>query len=255
MRTNEDIGAWSDRIDDAIRAMPGCCVGSVRVYQEVASTQDTAARDAVPRAGVAVVASVQTAGRGSRGRRWDDGVARTLPISMAFETEHDSVGLAARAGLAALDACAAAAPDADVRIKWPNDIIVRTNGVDRKLAGVLIERRSDLAIVGIGVNVFDGPETEHTRGAVALERVGAGTDRCGLAIGLIGAMTRWLVGPDDAVCARWADRDAMVGTERSFVVANEPVRGVVESLDPLGSICVRTTTGVRTLAVTTARTA
>jgi BirA family biotin operon repressor/biotin-[acetyl-CoA-carboxylase] ligase len=58
------------------------------------------------------------------------------------------------AGLAVRDAVARAAPRADVRIKWPNDVMVD----GRKVAGVLVEAvtrgaRVEAVVVGIGINV------------------------------------------------------------------------------------------------------
>lgn len=42
----------------------------------------------------------------------------------------------------------------DVRIKWPNDLLVR----GAKLAGILLERQGDAVIVGFGVNLAHHPE-------------------------------------------------------------------------------------------------
>ena len=66
--------------------------------------------------------------------------------------------LALVVGLAARDVIAAAAPDADVRIKWPNDVVVMGAKGFRKIAGVLVEstmagREVDALVVGIGMNV------------------------------------------------------------------------------------------------------
>jgi BirA family transcriptional regulator, biotin operon repressor / biotin---[acetyl-CoA-carboxylase] ligase len=43
----------------------------------------------------------------------------------------------------------------DLRLRWPNDIMVGR----RKLAGILVERfRADTAVVGLGLNVFNHPD-------------------------------------------------------------------------------------------------
>jgi hypothetical protein len=43
------------------------------------------------------------------------------------------------------------------RVRWPNDVLVD----DRKLAGLLVDQFvAGLAVAGIGVNVFNQPETQ-----------------------------------------------------------------------------------------------
>jgi BirA family biotin operon repressor/biotin-[acetyl-CoA-carboxylase] ligase len=219
------------------------------VYASVGSTQDAAHRHRRPGTGVAVVASAQTAGRGRLGRKWDDGDAATLPVSFALPWTGTDVGLAARAGLAALDTCRGAAPDADARIKWPNDVVVSLPDGPAKLAGVLVERRGDAAVVGVGINVFGPARSEAGYRAATLESLGGTTDRCGLAIRLIGAMSRWLAADDDAVRAFWAEHDAMIGTHRVFVVGGERVKGEVVGVDPLSVIRLRTMAGDVAVAV------
>jgi len=268
-RPDEDITDWAGRLERAIERIDAqvggqagsCCVSEVFVYQRVSSTQDAAHRHRDPGGGVLAVASDQTAGRGRLGRRWDDGQASTLPMSIALRTELDDVGLAARAGLAALDACADRCPDAGVLIKWPNDVIVRAGASDRKLAGVLIERRDGFAIIGIGVNVFEGASADEEPGAsapaydaISFEDLGITADRCDLAIGLIDRLSYWLDASDGAVRARWGERDAMLGTRRGFNIDGETVEGTVIAIDPLSTITLRTKTGDRSLPVATIRT-
>jgi BirA family biotin operon repressor/biotin-[acetyl-CoA-carboxylase] ligase len=58
------------------------------------------------------------------------------------------------AGLAVRDAVARAAPAADARVKWPNDVVVG----GKKVAGVLVEAitagsRVEAVVVGAGINV------------------------------------------------------------------------------------------------------
>jgi BirA family biotin operon repressor/biotin-[acetyl-CoA-carboxylase] ligase len=249
-RAAEQIEHWSDTINAALPTIPDCCVGEVLVYASVGSTQDAAWRHRQA-TGVAVLASVQTAGRGRLGRKWDDGRADTLPVSFALPSAMDDVGLSARAGLGALDVCRLAAPDAELRIKWPNDIVVCDKAGQRKLAGVLVERRDGCAVVGVGINVFV-PTAARGKGyhACSLDEVGGLTDRCALAIRLIGTLSRWLAADDKQVRTHWAEHDAMVGTERAFVVDHERIAGVVMRLDPLGSIEV----GGRAISVQRART-
>lgn len=243
-----ELTGWATAIEAALPGIEECCVSQVVVYAKTTSTQDAAWRhrpQTQEAGGVVVVASIQTDGRGQRGRRWDDGEAKTLPVSFALGTDLTDVGLAARAGLGALDACRLAAPDGGVgwgvRIKWPNDIVARDASGDRKLAGVLIERRDGVAIIGVGVNVSQTGEELAARGlpgACSLAMLGGKTNRLMLTIDLIAAVSRWLAAGDGAVREHWAAHDAMVGTRRAFTLGQERVEGVVTAIDPLDSITV-----------------
>jgi len=141
--------------------------------------------------------------------------------------------------------------DARLLVKWPNDVVVRSDSGDRKLAGVLVEVRDGAAVIGIGINTrtraWDGLE------AVSIEDLGGETNRVVLACALIGQVSRWLVADDQTIRAAWSKHDAMVGTERSFVVDNERVLGEVISLDPFTTIRVRTQAGDRELDVRVTR--
>ncbi len=107
-----------------------------------------------------IAARRQSAGRGRRGRDWRTGegdLAATL-LCASGRPAAEAAQLSFVAGLAAADLACAYVPEALVRLKWPNDVLV----AGRKLSGVLIEsgRRPDgdlwLAI-GVGVNLANAP--------------------------------------------------------------------------------------------------
>lgn len=106
--------------------------------------------------GAVVLAHEQTAGRGQRGRTWHSAPGLDLTFSIVLRPEtlraEDQFMLVRCAALAVYDVVATYLPD--VRIKWPNDILVGR----RKVAGILIrtEVLGDMvrsAIIGIGLNV------------------------------------------------------------------------------------------------------
>ncbi len=109
------------------------------------------AREGEP-AGLVLVASEQTAGRGRQGRAWLGSAGRSLTFSVLRRPEVPAteafrwtlmVGLAARQAVGC-----------GVWLKWPNDLFVG----DRKLGGVLCELQTlpdrGLALVlGVGINL------------------------------------------------------------------------------------------------------
>lgn len=113
--------------------------------------------------GTAILALEQTAGHGQRGRAWGTTPGMDLatsvvllPVALAAA---DQFLLARVAALAVYDVVAdclgrSQPKGNEVRIKWPNDILVGRN----KVAGILIENELkgpwvSSAVVGIGLNV------------------------------------------------------------------------------------------------------
>jgi BirA family biotin operon repressor/biotin-[acetyl-CoA-carboxylase] ligase len=113
--------------------------------------------------GLAVVADLQTAGRGRRGRTWISPAGANLLFSAALRPSiaprmAGLLGLAA--ALAVRDAAALIAPDAGLAVRWPNDLVDRHG---RKVAGLLVETALESgelteAVIGIGVNVNWQPD-------------------------------------------------------------------------------------------------
>jgi len=110
-------------------------------------------------AGTVIVADRQRAGRGRRGRSWLSSPEASLTFSLLWRfpgspTRLSGLSLAVGVGLArALGGLGAPG----VRLKWPNDVLLATNGDFAKLAGILVElasdRRGTQAVIGIGINL------------------------------------------------------------------------------------------------------
>ena len=100
----------------------------------------------------------QSAGRGQRGRRWESPAGGGLYLSLVWIPTHpppaSPVLWTMASGLACLDLARGAGLQG-CRLKWPNDLVVTTGGAAAKLAGVLIESRSDRPglVIGVGFNV------------------------------------------------------------------------------------------------------
>jgi BirA family transcriptional regulator, biotin operon repressor / biotin---[acetyl-CoA-carboxylase] ligase len=94
----------------------------------------------------------QRAGRGRLGREWLSPAGKCLSATVLVRTkrmrEHEIGWLPLAAGLALADALDTLVADR-AAIKWPNDVLVD----DRKVAGILCERRRTGVAVGFGVNL------------------------------------------------------------------------------------------------------
>ncbi len=105
--------------------------------------------------GLVVVAEHQSAGRGRLDRSWVSPPRAGLTFSMLFRPPPPA-GRWSLLPLLVATATAQALVEqtgVDVRLKWPNDLIVG----DRKLAGVLAEVAGDAVVVGLGLNVSTRP--------------------------------------------------------------------------------------------------
>jgi len=154
----------------------------VEVLDVVGSVLDVAHERAAAGApnGTLVLAEEQSAGRGRHGRAWHSPRGAGVWLAAVVRPREAPAGgaLAIRAGLAVRAAAAEADPRLEVRLKWPNDIIL----LDRKAGGVLCEARWSgntlgWIAIGVGLNVA-GPVAEAVADrAVALDAVVPGLTR------------------------------------------------------------------------------
>ncbi|WP_374558272.1 bifunctional biotin--[acetyl-CoA-carboxylase] ligase/biotin operon repressor BirA [Thermomonas sp.] len=150
---------------DAIRvALPPdvrADLAGLDVAWSLASTNSTLLRDEAPARGcVALLAERQTGGRGRRGRTWASPLAAHVYLSLARRFEGGLArlgGLSLVTGIAAAEALHALGL-AEVRLKWPNDLVVADAAGLRKLGGLLVEGGGEAggaarAVIGLGLNV------------------------------------------------------------------------------------------------------
>jgi BirA family biotin operon repressor/biotin-[acetyl-CoA-carboxylase] ligase len=111
-----------------------------------------------------VIADRQTAGRGRRGRVWNDGSGNFMG-SVLVRATGDVQQLSFVAALALHDALSSLTGQPErFALKWPNDVLL--DGV--KCSGILLERQGDALVVGIGVNLAHHPaDTERPATSLA----------------------------------------------------------------------------------------
>ena len=107
--------------------------------------------------GSLVVADSQTGGRGRRGRGWvsppGESISFSLLLKPSFSPDRASM-LTILMAISIAEVISALHPDLDVKIKWPNDVLV--NG--KKACGILTEMEAEpdyihYVIIGVGINV------------------------------------------------------------------------------------------------------
>ncbi|HBC47326.1 MAG TPA: biotin--[acetyl-CoA-carboxylase] ligase [candidate division Zixibacteria bacterium] len=134
----------------------------VHCYKSVSSTNELAKRLADSNApeGALVISEKQTRGRGRLGRSWHSPSGLGLYFSIILRPQLDFTKMPALSLVAALSICRVLDKYTGEKslIKWPNDCLLK----GKKVAGILVELSAELdrvsyAILGIGINVNDGP--------------------------------------------------------------------------------------------------
>ncbi len=136
----------------------------LRQVAVTASTNEDAKQAAIDgeAEGLVVQALRQTAGRGRQGRVWESPEGNLyMSVLLRPACGPQAAGhYSFVAALAVFDTVRAFLPQAEVLLKWPNDVLV--NG--KKISGLLLEAapvengRMDWLVLGIGVNVLHHPE-------------------------------------------------------------------------------------------------
>jgi BirA family biotin operon repressor/biotin-[acetyl-CoA-carboxylase] ligase len=194
--------------------------------------------------GAAVVADTQTAGRGRHGRRWHDEAGTSLLVSVLLRpalppslrpllSYAASVAVVGTLGTLGLDA----------RVKWPNDVLV----AGRKVAGILLEAREGVVVVGVGLNVNQQrfpPELAARATSVALE-TGRATDRGVVLATLLDELDRWRACLEREGFAPVRERWRAVSDTLGRGVRVADVAGVAVDLDASGALVVDAAGGRR----------
>lgn len=169
------------------------------IIEECRSTNE--AIDRMAAHGEALMARVQTAGRGQRGNAWESEPYKNITMSIMLRPEQLPASrqfeLSEAVALGVADLLVGLGIDG-VRVKWPNDVYAG----DRKICGILIENvvngnNIGRSIAGIGLNVN---QTEFLSGApnpVSLKQLtGRDYDVCELGEKLVRCVLR-RVGQDN----------------------------------------------------------
>lgn len=239
----------------------------VRVVEETGSTNaDLAerARQGAPE-GAVLVTELQTAGRGRLGRTWTAPPRSGLTFSMLlrprvpvarFAWASLLTGVAVATALRRMTAWSHAGEGflgedgeggdtaVDVRLKWPNDLLVG----NRKLAGILAEMVDGGLVVGVGLNVGLREEELPVPTATSLAIEGAPlSDRAPLLRAILREFGTWyqewtaLDGDPESSGLRTAYRDlcATLGREvRVEMPGGEAVAGTARDVDGAGRLVV-----------------
>ncbi|WP_245620008.1 biotin--[acetyl-CoA-carboxylase] ligase [Desulfobacter vibrioformis] len=218
-------------------------------FPELDSTMDQARRMA--RQGVrhasCVIAEVQTASRGRLNRPWDAArgglwftliLKPDLPPPLAW-----TVNFAASACMSEV---LAGLFDLDVRVKWPNDLLLK----GRKLSGMLSEMETradmvDLLFLGIGLNVNNEPESDQYQAISLKTALGKPVSRKQVLARFLDLFESRITAIDPArIISQWKERTATIGTEVRVQTHDRVYEGKALDVDDTGALIVKGVDGI-----------
>ncbi len=205
----------------------------LQCYAALESTQ-TAAIIVAQQGGpdrLAIIADLQTAGRGSRGRTWVAPEGNlNLSVLLRASGPPDPGRWALHAGVALYEALAGYT--SDLMLKWPNDLLL----CGRKLGGVLIDSglRSDgtldWVVIGVGANLVRAPTLHGSTAACLPPPCPAAED---VAHAFMRSFDRWCAAD---VRSAWLARAHPRGTAIDVITPHRRISGSFAGLSPRGEL-------------------
>ncbi|MEL7188508.1 MAG: biotin--[acetyl-CoA-carboxylase] ligase [Pseudomonadota bacterium] len=189
----------------------------------------------------------QTGGRGRLGRKWESpsGNLFCSTVVNLNSEDHPAHTLSFVAGLAVADTLRRSLlPRAPILLKWPNDALVR----GAKIAGILLERRGESVVVGVGVNVSYSPDIagRDTTDIVYENPKHGGSDSLVLSIladEFANRLAQWRSQPLSQILDAWMEIAHPIGTQLEAGSEDTRVSGAFAGLDSEGALLLRLANG------------
>ena len=237
-----------------------CLWQNAIVKDEVTSTNDIA-RELVAsniEEGTFVLANFQTKGRGRQNRSWEAPKNSSIFISIVLKPNSEKnlgwipllVGLALHKSLEA-------ETRKDIKIKWPNDLVLVENNLEIKFAGILVERTNEYVIAGVGINFDQEKEELPVSNASSLKQIlqSSMTKESVIAAFLTELSARWL---EENNASNWPTPSLVRDYKTNCITLNkkitaqlpggEVINAEVVDISQTGELVVKTDDGTRSLS-------
>ncbi|KAA1162680.1 bifunctional biotin--[acetyl-CoA-carboxylase] ligase/biotin operon repressor BirA [Pseudoalteromonas fuliginea] len=249
---NSQVGLLNKtQIDQHYKAL-GANTADVEVHPIIDSTNSELMRriqaKTTLKSGIVIVAEMQQAGRGRRGRVWQSPFGANLYYSYFWRLDDGlqaAMGVSIAVGLAVYDAIKALY-QVDVELKWPNDIYINK----QKLAGVLVELDGQpqgpcQLVIGIGINL-QMPESFSQHIDQAWTDLNQHTQKldknqlvASLTYHLEQRLAQYRQTGLQAMYEQWNSLNAFAGDYVELNTGHRSWRGICEGIDPQGGIRIR----------------
>jgi BirA family transcriptional regulator, biotin operon repressor / biotin---[acetyl-CoA-carboxylase] ligase len=229
-------------------------------FYKIGSTNTSAMAAAAEGApeGSVFLAEEQTAGRGRGANAWQSPRSTGIYCSVILRpglSPSQVLVLSLGAGLAVQAAIRQIAADANVDLKWPNDVLID----GEKLCGILTEMNAEATrvryiVVGIGINVNQSSFPKELAATSLRIVTGHEWSRVELAAALLKSLDREYRGliedsaAQSSILRRFAENSSWVRGKQVRIEENgSSFEGTTDGLDDRGFLRVRTSRGVQTV--------
>jgi len=230
-------------------------IGQKVIYkEEVTSTMDEAfalGAGGCPD-GTVICAENQTKGRGRLGRNWVSPKGKGVYFSVVLRPRLELSEASKMTLLVAVAVCEAlrGIADIDVKIKWPNDLMIG----DKKIAGILTELNAEIdrvlfMVVGFGVNVNSALTQLPPQSASLKSETGQQFSRVLVMQRILQSLDQWYErmrqNGFDSVLERWKDLSLTLGQKVRLSDPNGVIDGTAVDLSPEGGLIIEQDNGSR----------
>lgn len=196
-----------------------------------------------------IVADQQTAGRGRGANAWwsPHGCLMFSLVLARTETNARLPPYSLAVGLAVRSTVAAALPEHDVKVKWPNDVYVS----ERKICGVLIELPpggTDKLVIGVGINVnnsvSDAPADVASSVAAICDLAEHPTTRTQVLTSVLNAIESEIDSVATDFVERWQPHCYLSGRTVRINRGSQCDRGICQGINSSGALLLESGAGV-----------
>lgn len=203
-----------------------------------------------PIEGTVIITDFQTAGKGQIGSKWESERGKNLTLTcIIYPNFLDLIQqflLTCIASLSVRQTIASILDHRDVKIKWPNDILVD----QKKICGILIQNsvmagKIQNSVIGIGINVNQSFFSQDLTSATSLiNELNYEIGLEGIKIELFSNLSRWynLLKDNQIELIKNSYTDSLYGREEEkiFLLKSEGKEklGIIKGIDPRGKLWV-----------------
>ncbi len=228
-----------DTIRNALVGIGRFSGGQIHYFDELDSTNNWLLEQSDPD-GCICLAENQSAGRGRRGKSWQNSRSGSILLSLGWRLNRSEIqGVSLVSGIAVIESLREFGVQ-QVELKWPNDILIG----GKKAGGILVEISGLNCVIGIGLNIMvsDPVAGKIDQPWVDLKSMGYQIDRDQLVVELVknhaSVLTDFTARGFAGFSDQWNLADAYRGQPVQVVSGSRVINGIASGVDETGALLI-----------------